>query len=145
MILARDCASKSLRPAVNKIPSTILLITRSHCNDCIAAPGAGPVNYRVLIQRNLARCETAFRDHFTRKSCAETGFSRVVMMNRSATGNVKTSFCTGPAASNLWARAWLVFAEINQALCETSDRVRSTRGCVDLLQGHDRRCPLKSR
>src|SRR6478752_9683634 len=44
MIFARDCASKSMRPDVFKILSTISLITHSHCNRCIAAFHAGSVN-----------------------------------------------------------------------------------------------------
>jgi hypothetical protein len=65
MIFARDCASRSLRPDVNKMLSTIsLIIIRSHRNDRIATSGAGSVNYRRAIHRKRARRETALREHF---------------------------------------------------------------------------------
>jgi hypothetical protein len=59
MIFARDCASKSMRPDVFKILSTISLITHSHRNKCIAAFRDGSVNRPAgSITSAIARADT---------------------------------------------------------------------------------------
>jgi len=142
MIFARDIASRSLRPDVIKILSTIsLIVARSHCNDRIAASSAGSVNYRLSVQRNRARRKTASHGHFHMKWPQKRVFDRVVMVNRGATGNVKSSFfpsgATNSAARDLRSR--------RQMKRSTRLATVSVQYGWPHPQGHGRRCPPKSR
>ena len=69
MTFARDCASRSPRPDTRRIRSTISVITRSHCNGCIAASRADFVKYWMpafscrILKRHADRGALVSRPH----------------------------------------------------------------------------------